>query len=258
MSSKNAQTAVKTKSTQRGSLVTAARLFRALSVFAACTIVLPSTANAEGENLYVEFIGGVTFVEEEDLDGSILTFPAGVPTTEGLSGDIRTDMGFNAGAAIGMRLFEHFRAEVQLSYRQNNVNSLSSMGETSTASGRISLFAAMVNAYYDLHLGIGLVPYAGVGIGYGITELDAKNQATQTKFNDEDSVFVWNVMAGASYPVTDVIDISLGYRYIATEDVKHNGRVDFPTVMPTPKTTDARFDSEYDAHEVTVGIRFNF
>ena len=52
-----------------------------------------------------------------------------------------------------------------------------------------------------------------------------------------------------------VLDISLGYRYIATTD----GDIYSRTTSPLPENDGSRrIEAEYDAHEVVLGLRFNF
>ena len=120
------------------------------------------------------------------------------------------------------------------------------------ASGQISLLAILVNGYAEYDFGIGVIPYFGVGIGYGSAEIDAKNRAgaLQLRIEGRDSVFAWNVMTGISVPVNEVLDVSLGYRYIATDDTRINSSVQ--------NLGARRLDSEFDAHEAVMGLRFSF
>jgi opacity protein-like surface antigen len=251
--------------------VIAVRLIRTLSVFAACTLALSSIAFAaagaektniktkdkeqhkQGEvGLYVEYTGGLSIVRNQNLTSKPFA---------GVSGHMELAPGWNAGAAFGAKFQKYFRGEVQISYRNTQVKRLpvpttipapvpSGVGAT-TAEGNLGLFAAMANGYVDLDLlGIGVYPYLGLGIGYGVAVIQAKNQASALKVNDHDSVFVYNLMAGGTYRVNDAIDLSLGYRYVATTDPNYSSRV--------RNLSKAKLDSEYDAHEVTLGLRFNF
>ena len=77
--------------------------------------------------------------------------------------------------------------------------------------------------------------------------IDAEN--TQLRLDDSDSVFVWNVMTGASFALTDVATVNVGYRYVATGQVTFGGTYAGP---------DNLFDYEFDAHEGFVGLRFSF
>jgi OOP family OmpA-OmpF porin len=213
-------------------------------------IALPSAA--ADSDLYVEYSGGASFVPDQRLIGKDLS-------GRNLSGQAETDTGFNVGGAFGKRFHEHFRAELQLTYRQNEVENFSLQNEPDNARGHsyMGLLAVMTNGYVDWDLGIGVIPYVGAGIGWGLLEIDAKNAQgdLKSKIEGEDSVFVWSLMLGGSYPINEVLDISLGYRYIATTDGDINAR----TTSPLPENNGSRrIEAEYDAHEAVLGLRFNF
>jgi opacity protein-like surface antigen len=241
-----------------GSYVIAVRLIRTLGVVAACILALPSIAFAADDDardpkeigLYVEYTGGLTIVRNQNIHSRGYA---------GVNGQIETAPGWNAGIAFGARFQKYFRGEAQISYRNVEVKRMpvptsippttTDVGPT-TAAGTLGLFAAMANGYVDLDFDIPFVPYLGAGIGWGALEFNAKNEGSALKVTDHASVFAWNLMGGATYRVSKAVDVSLGYRYVATTDPKYDGRVkDVGTV---------RLDSEYDAHEATLGLRFNF
>lgn len=195
---------------------------------------------------YVEYRGGVSFVLNQNLKGADRT-------GSNLWGRAEIQEGFNVGAAAGGRFLEMFRAEFAIDYRLSDVENVGVVPGDTAADGDLSLLTFMVNGYVDYDLGLGIIPFAGAGIGYGHYRIDT--DSSQIKVSDEDSLFVWNVMVGGTYPVNEVTDLSLGYRYLATED----GTVE-SKLNPIPPGTDGRkrLDSEYDAHEVYFGIRFKF
>lgn len=225
--------------------VNADRLRTALSGIVTCafalSVALPSAADSD---LYVEYSGGATFVRNQNIAGADAS-------GADLSGHLESLPGFNVGIALGKRFHEHFRAEIQVSYRENETERLSLQGERKSASGHMGLVAIMANGYVDYDLGIGVVPYVGVGIGWGSVEVKAKNKAgvLTTRIDGRDSVFAWSLMVGGSYPINDVLDVSLGYRYIATTDPDLNSSVDLGS---------RRLESEYDAHEAVLALRFSF
>jgi OOP family OmpA-OmpF porin len=216
-------------------------------------IALPSlAADDDGPDLYVEYSGGLTITPNQRIIGNDFS-------GSNLSGRVESDAGFNVGLAFGKRFFEHFRADIQLTYRENEVSNLSLRRERDNASGHIGLLAIMANGYVDWDLGIGVIPYFGAGMGWGSVEIEAKNRAArQTQISGRDSVFAWSLMAGGSYPVNEVLDLSLGYRYIATTDPKINSSITDPQPTPPASKRSRRLEAEYDAHEVVVGLRFNF
>jgi opacity protein-like surface antigen len=223
----------------------------------ACTLALPSIALAVDEadksdeiGLYVEYSGGLNMVRNQNAHSRYYA---------GVNGEIELAPGWNAGAAFGVRFQKYFRAEAQISYRNNQIkrmpypNSIPpttpNVGPT-TAKGDLGLFAAMANGYVDLDFDIPFVPYLGAGLGYGVLEYQGKNQGSALKINGHTSVFTWNLMGGAYYKVTETIDVGLGYRYIAIKDTNIGSRI--------RDVGSTELDTEYDAHETSLSLRFNF
>jgi opacity protein-like surface antigen len=194
------------------------------------------------------------------------TSRSGTPPTR-IGGHYETDMpGYTVGGAVGARFLEFLRGEINLSWRESDVDRMPLNGGPSPASGDVGLFAAMANVYGDLDLDDWVViPYAGVGIGYGLIVLDAESDAKgiprANHIDAKQSVFAWNVMAGVTYPYTEITTFTFGYRYIATTDPKFKDRIEGvePSTTANPNGRGTRFlDSEYDAHELMLGVRFNF
>ncbi len=198
-------------------------------------------------NIYVSYSGGVAYIRNQNLSGADAT-------GTDLSGNVESDMGFNVGGAIGMRFYEIFRAELELGYHRAETNSISVQNEPDNGKGYISLLSVMANGYVDYDLDIGIIPYVGVGVGWGRVELDAKNDNGVLRVDGSDNVFTWALMIGGSVPISEMIDLSVGYRYIATEDLELNS-----SVLRTGTTRDAeRLDGEFDSHEGVVSIRYKF
>ncbi len=194
---------------------------------------------------YVEYMVGASFVPNQTLSGK-------GATGAGLFGSARPDTpGYFFGGAVGAKFFEYFRSELQIGYRSTDVQNISVQGEPSGTSGDLGLLSIMANGYFEMEIAEGFSPFVGVGIGWGMPRLDAQNKPgpQQLSIDDTDSVFVFNAMAGGSYALSDVTDVSLGYRYIQTEDISYKSTIG---------TTAQRMNFEYDAHEVYVGLRFNF
>ena len=231
------------------------KLGTALAVFIGFAITLPAvpafakddSSRKDGYDLYVAYSGGVAYIRNQRLTGADAT-------GADLSGKVESDVGFNVGGAIGMRFNEFFRGELELGYRRSEVNALSVQNENDNGQGWVSMLSVMANGYVDYDLDIGVIPYVGVGIGWGRVEYDAKNTNGILRLEGEDNVFTWALMVGGSIPVTEVMDLSLGYRYIATTDLELNSGV----VRPGPTLAAERLDGEFDSHEGVVSIRYKF
>ena len=235
-----------------GDIATCALLLCALCIAHPSFAADDADASEDSGLFYVEYSGGLSVTPNQRIIGND-------SSGSDLSGRVESDAGFNVGLAFGKRFFEHFRADIQLTYRENEASYLSLRGEPDNASGHIGLLAVMANGYVDWDLGIGVIPYFGAGMGWGSVDIEAKNRAAmQTKISGRDSVFAWSLMAGGSYPLNEVLDLSLGYRYIATTDPKINSSITDPQPTPPAIKSSRRLEAEYDAHEVVVGLRFNF
>ena len=68
---------------------------------------------------------------------------------------------------------------------------------------------------------------------------------------DDSSVeFAWNIMAGASVPVTEAISLTGGYRYLATTDPELDS-----TLVGVGSGT---VEGEFAVHEFLFGARMTF
>lgn len=119
-------------------------------------------------------------------------------------------------------------------------------GATLDIGGDVTSLAGMANVYYDAPLGWAIRPYVGAGVG--VARIDAELSLGALRLVDEtDTVLAWQVMAGLSYPATERVSLSVGYRYFATQDAELSETVGGRT-----------FDSEYRSHNVELGVRFSF
>ena len=208
--------------------------------------LLPSAGRAVdlGLDPYIEYDVGVTFMRNQNLTRAN-------PPLGGLSGRVESEPGYNVGGAIGVGFLEHFRTEVNVGYRENKADKIH-LVENGPADGKgsLSMVHVLFNAYAEYDFDIGVIPYFGIGAGYGLVQLDAENDARTFQVDDEDNAFLWNVMGGVSVPFSDVTTFSLGYRYLGTEDLNLRGRI--------AGVGGRQVDTEYDAHELVLGIRYSF
>ena len=215
-------------------------------MFLVASLVLVASP-ASAELGYLEYSVGLSIAPNQNLTGAD-------PSGAGFGGRIESEPGYTVGVALGRRMIDLYgaslRAEIAVSYRSAEIESMAIRGEPSSGRGDLGLLAAMTNAYVDYDLDVGVIPYLGVGVGYGRLDVSGENINENLKINDEASVFVWSLMAGATIPFSDSVDFTGGYRYLATTDPELDARV--ATVGPR------RLDSEYDVHEITLGMRIKF
>jgi len=207
-----------------------------------------ASSDAEEALWYVEYMVGVSYVPNQTLRST-----DAVPTLMGSTEP--EDVGYFVGGAVGRRIADHFRAEFQIGYRSTKLESASVRGEPEQSkNATLSLFTTMINGYFDFDLedqGVPITPWVGLGLGWGMPRLDAENQPDPNQLNIDDtaSVFVYNAMAGLAIEISEIAEVTVGYRYVRTQDFEIGGR---------SGSAARRFDYEYDAHEAYTGIRFNF
>ena len=191
----------------------------------------------EARRFYVSGFGGLNFLMDPDVGA------AGMSIGEG-----EFDQGFTFGGAVGLRFLDDFRAELEASYRQNDIDRLF----TASANGDASSLALMANSYYDFPGIFGsrrtpVRPYLGGGIGVArVAWNDIVVGASQIT-DDDEYIIAYQALAGVGIGVTDSVTLTIDYRFFATPDVE----------LERPSGS-SDFQMENLNHSVTAGIRFEF
>lgn len=201
-----------------------------IALAALCTI---SPAQAEDmNNWYIS--GGVGITSTNDADF----------TDTGITGDFDLDNSVNFAGALGLHLTKNIRTEIELSYRKADLDQVAvdNVG-SADVSGDLSTFAGLLNVYYDFMADSALSPYVSAGIGFARhdSSIDAVGSISFTAVEEDDTVFAYQLGAGASYDVADNTSLYGGYRYFGSSDPE------FDTM-----------EAEYGAHEFRVGVRYGF
>ena len=197
---------------------------------------LPADAQSE-RRLYVGAFGGLNFLMEADVEVGGATV-----------GSAEFDSGYAAGGIVGYRFLDDFRAELELSYRSNDIDTLF----TAPARGDATNLAAMVNGYYDFpdiasRWSTTIRPYLGGGIGAAqVAWNDVAIGATPVT-DDDEVIFAFQAGAGVGFGITDSITLSIDYRFFAT-----------PNVELSQDGGTGEFEVENRNHTATAGIRFAF
>lgn len=183
--------------------------------FLSALFLITSVTNAAipVNGLYSSLFGGYAYVP-----GNINT--AGITHT-GYKG------GYDVGGNIGFK-GTPMRYEGELTYldaglKKFNLNNIEQTG----ASGYSDAFLAMANVYYDFNTATPTVqPFLGGGIGYA--RVHAKSNSTgpfgATQFTGSNNVFAYQATTGLIYNFAPNYAVNVGYRYIATKNVKSLGK----------------------------------
>lgn len=256
--------------------------FAITPVIVAICVAVPAAAQDETKSgPYIGLSGGVSLPGDSSNSGTIET---GVPATDDfgsipadtdLAWETDFDTGYTISGQAGYAFDNGFRVEVEAAYSQYDVGSHQELlvgganidlvdsavltrGPASGANplvgdvladgqGDVSNFGLFGNVFYDINTGSALKPYVGGGIGYQWVDVDYQPSGLATG-DDDDGVFAYQLMAGASYSVTDTVELFGQYTYRdTTQDA------DIPlTLLP------ATLGVESQQSLITAGVRVRF
>jgi opacity protein-like surface antigen len=178
---------------------------------------------------YVSVAGGAVFLEDSDLEEN------------GLEAEAEFDTGFVVSGAAGYAFdlgFGSFRTEVEIAYRQNDVDQISAFGLTvSAGDAEASVISGMANVALDMVTGTLVEPYVLVGIGAANVTLESDD----LDVDEDDTVFAYQAGAGLGFALTETITLFTGYRFFGTTDPEFEG-----------------VEAEYHSHNVEAGVRVEF
>ena len=168
------------------------------ALLAATMLALPVAAQAQPvTGLYVGAGIGLNMLMETDVD---LDNRFAAPR----SGTADFNYGYVGVISLGWGFGNGVRAEIEGSYRANDIDTLTGFGLTAPrASGSAISYGIMGNAFYDFDFGttIPLMPYIGLGAGYIIQEFDgvrAVSGGNNVNVSDSQGRFAYQAIIGAA------------------------------------------------------------
>ncbi len=200
------------------------------------------------ESWYLRGFGGYTKLDSFDFNTNLGPVES------------KFDGGFNVGAAAGFdtNWIRHItpsdafgsRFEMEYAYREDDVDTHRIGGARLPASsGEFGAHSLMANALIDFNRQSPLSFYAGGGIGVAFVNYDNFRAAGANVFDDDDTVFAFQGIAGAEYKIGRQWSLFGEYRYFGTVD---------PKVTLFPGVGGARRSVDLDTHNVGGGIRYRF
>jgi lipid A oxidase len=181
-----------------------------------------STSMTAPESAPLSIAGQAFYVE---LFGGYTTYPDLY-----YDGDnFKMDDGFNIGGSIGTSLNDSFDVEFEAFYT-----------ETSYAGydDEFTSLSLMTNAYYNFPIYKGLLGYVGGGLGAMQVSYEYESTAS-----DDAWVFAYQLIAGVRYPINDKLTAFTEYRLSnAAKDA---------TLFGDEKV-------QYESHNISIGLRYNF
>jgi OmpA-OmpF porin, OOP family len=224
-------------------------------------------AGAETSGPYIAVGVGANFRQE-----SRLTLQgAGAEAARRLGMGTEGQLGFGGAgpAALGSLGwgFGTLRAEVEFSYRSDDVDALSVAGIPGrpSLSGSASTHAVMANLLYDLvplrfQAGVPVTPYLGLGGGYAWSsyrEIVMRSGMGGAATYGVDGRFAYQAIAGLSWDlsgVTSGLSLTTEYRYFAVVDQT----VSFGAQLGRFGFRDAEVQATNRNHALLLGLRYAF
>ena len=148
------------------------------------------------------------------------------------NGDFLNENAVYAGA-VGYHVTPDIRAEVEYSYRRNDVDG----GALISGRNRVQLLTA--NAWYDFKNVTAFTPYLGGGVGVARAKAIGNVPLIGFTTSSQDNAFAYQLGAGVSYALCKNMDLTADYRYINTNSFDDIG-------------------DDYKASEFRGGVRYNF
>ena len=209
----------------------------------ACDTVCTNYASA-----YVSLFGGWSGVNDFITQGDIG------------QGVFFEDSGGVFGVALGQIQGRNLRTELELSYRNIDINGLRLEGsvpsEFLAVNGDFGTFAGMLNAYWEfVDVGFDRVkPYVGAGVGFALARPELfQGTGDEAAIDNDDSSFAWQLITGLNYKASPTLDAFVEYRYFVAESFSLDTEI--PAVAGLGDGS-GRFD--YQSSNIIFGLRARF
>jgi OOP family OmpA-OmpF porin len=224
--------------------------FRKTLLAAAAVVALPVLAQAQPvSGIYLGAGIGGNYLDKTDVTGSSAADKEAF--ARGLSAEF--SWGYVGVLSLGWGFGNGLRAEIEGSYRSNDVSDVKVPGTVISSRGTATSYGAMANLLYDIHLGGalgGITPYVGVGAGYIWHDYDKVGDQVDTITGDNGN---WGGQAivGLSLPIAAVPGLALTGEYRFMMTAGHEISTTF--VGATRKV-----DVDNVNHSLLVGLRYAF
>lgn len=204
------------------------------------------------DGTYIQGSIGYSQLQDSDFSGTI----------GGANQSVDTDFdgGYGLGVAIGREIPQWSndrigtRIELELSYRDNDVDGVNFSGNGPGAEGNISgdvtqtsLFA---NVLFDFKQSGALTPFVGFGLGATYSDLDF-SYGPGVELDDSDTTFAAQLIAGASYDINASTAFVVDARYSRAFDVSSD------RLAPNGALT-GTVEDDLDTFSVNLGLRYSF
>lgn len=119
-------------------------------------------------------------------------------------------LGFGFGGFVGREMGNNLRAEGEITYRSNDVDTVGAVSSSAT----VTSLAVMANGFYDFkQVGTVFTPYVGGGVGVASADYTVAGQQYG------DTVVAMQLGAGLMFNLSPDLAASVDYRLFGTEDL---------------------------------------
>lgn len=226
---------------------------RLLMASAALTLTASTlAAQSLTEGAYIQGFLGYSQLQDTDFSGTIGGASQSV--------DTEFDGGFGLGVAVGTEIPRWSndkigtRVELELSYRDNDVDSVdfsgNGPGSEANISGDVSQTSLFANVLFDFKQNSAWTPYAGFGIGAAYSDLDFA-YGPGVALDDSDTNFAAQLIAGVAYDINATTAFTVDARYSRAFDVSSE------RLAPNGAST-GTVEDDLDTFSVNFGLRYSF
>ncbi|MEO0962036.1 MAG: outer membrane beta-barrel protein [Pseudomonadota bacterium] len=184
------------------------------AAIAAAALLGTTAAHADDAGWYASLGGGVNWVDEISGNGASIDF----------------DAGYTIVGAVGYAYADsetgRFRAEGEISWTSNELDTISAGGVSATVGGELDQFGFMVQGLYDFLPDSGIRPYLGVGIG--VVDGDVSATLGGVTVKSDGTNFAYRGLAGVGIALGDSATLDVGYRFTGVtsdENINNNAAV---------------------------------
>jgi outer membrane protein OmpA-like peptidoglycan-associated protein len=233
--------------------------FKKTLLAAAAVVALPVLAQAQPvSGLYLGAGIGGNYLDKTDITGSSAADKTNLTALFGNNVSSEFSWGYVGVLSLGWGFGNGLRAEIEGSYRSNDVSDLTATNAALRGStGTATSYGAMLNLLYDINLNGalgGITPYIGAGAGYIWHEYDEVGTnvgGVKDVLSGDSGAFGGQAIAGLALPIASVPGLALTaeYRFMMTSghEIESNNAGTKTTV-----------DVDNVNHSLLVGLRYAF
>ncbi|WP_260963069.1 outer membrane protein [Pseudomonas citri] len=209
----------------------------------------PASSFADTLGPYVGVLGGVNWVDDQDLSQNGLDFVE-------MQYNQPVDSGYATALAMGWQFSTGLRPELEVSYRKNTLTQFNHRvyegGGSIDGEGKEEASSVMANLWYnvlDLPAPLNHVtPYVGGGLGYAVLTISGLEAGgVQFGGTHRDTVEAYQLGAGVGYELSEHWSMSVDYRYFKTREA-HFGDI--------PNLPQGDVSTKYNAQSLMLGLRY--